>query len=85
MKNFFEWDDEYLLKLVKRVPAGEYGFTGDPETEMFQALPMKKDCGLLGEIKFCEWVKEHRYGLEYATNRKVRFIGTNDIYTYIVA
>ena len=92
----YDMTKEMAVKLISKVSKGEYHYTqlGDmflsicPKKwkkydELFNEYVLTSD-GILAFHFFRKYIDEMLYGLEYATNGKVRYIGTNDLKTFII-
>ena len=87
-----EMSREALIKRLKRLGKGEH-YCGDLE-ELFLKVANKSEytVNFAGDkyskmIPFFEFkyaFDEYKYGLEYATNGKIRYVGTNDLATLII-
>lgn len=85
---------EKLVKRLKRLEKGEY-YCGDIEALFLKVAnkseytvnPITGDkCSkLYPTIEFLQSFNRSKFGLEYATNGKMRYIGTNDIDTLIIS
>lgn len=85
---------EKLVKRLKRLEKGEY-YCGDIEALFLKVankseyivnpLTGDKFSKLYPTIEFSQCFDECKFGLEYATNGKMRYIGTNDIDTLIIS
>lgn len=85
---------EQMLKRLKRLEKGEY-YCGDigslflkvANKREYTINPLTGDkCPKLAPtVLFSICFDECKYGLEYATNGKIRYIGTNDIDTLIIS
>lgn len=84
---------EELIKLLKKLAKGEY-WCGDMES-IFLKVAKKSEYTvnpLTGDkhpklFSFCPFAiafDEYKYGLEYATNGKISYVGTNDLMTLTV-
>lgn len=82
---------EQLIKRLKRLDSGEYYV----DEAMFLKIANKSECSihpLTGDkiaklYPLCIFLRafdECKYGLEYATGGKLRYIGTNDLNTLVV-
>ena len=83
---------EQLVKRLKRLPKGEYS-CGDLDA-LFVLVANKSEYSVnwLGDripktvpsVMFEEAFEKYKYGLEYGTDRHIRYIGTNELETLIV-
>lgn len=81
---------EQLLKRLKRLPKGEY-YCGDIEG-LFLKVANKSEytiniitgdryAKIVPLLVFSNAFDKYKYGLEYYTNGKISYIGTNDLNT----
>ena len=84
---------ETLIKRLKRLGKGEH-YCGDLE-KIYLKTAKKSEYEItyfgerrakdfIAELLFEQDFNEYKYGLEYATNGKIRYIGTNDLETLII-
>lgn len=87
---------EYAVKLICKVASGEYHYSR--LNEMFKSVCPKKwkryndlfeeydltSEGMFAFDCFSKYINEVLYGLEYITKGKIRYIGTNDLKTFII-
>lgn len=92
----YDITSEYAIKLISKVSNGEYHYSH--LRDMFISVCPKKwkrYNDLFAEYEltaegcvafnfFKKYIDEVLFGLEYITNGKVRYIGTNDIKTFFV-
>lgn len=83
---------EQLIKKLKRLGEGEYYVDED----MFLKIANKSEYSVnqitgdkIAKLQpLCMFLRafdECKYGLEYATNGKMRYIGTNDLNTLVIS
>lgn len=85
---------EELIKRFKKLGKGEH-YCGDVEDLFIKvakkneynvnALTGEKTSKLIPYLQFKEAFDYYKFGLEAATNGKIRYIGTNDLNTIIIA
>lgn len=84
---------EQLIKRLKRLEKGEY-YCGDIDALFIKVankseytvnvLTGDKYSKLIPALLFSQCFDECKYGLEYATKGKIRYIGTNDLQTLVI-
>lgn len=87
---------EKAIKLISKVESGEYHYSHLEKmfisvcqkswkryNDLFNEYELNSD-GILAFRFFKMYIDECKFGIEYATNGKVRYIGTNDISTFII-
>ena len=84
---------EELIKRLKKLGKGEF-FMGDVEQVFLKTAkkseytvnPITGDkyANTVPFVAFVEAFETYKYGLEYATNQKMRYIGTNDLETLVI-
>ena len=92
----YDMSKEMAIKLISKVSKGEYHYSKLQEMflsvcrkgwkrfdEFFGEYELNSE-GLLAFMFFQKYIDEMLFGLEYATNGRVRYIGTNDIKTFII-
>lgn len=84
---------QQLVRRLNRLPEGEY--YADKEKIFLATSRSKKEIrenDLISEtypvlsflLDFCEAFDEYKYGLEYASGGRIRYIGTNDLNTLMI-
>lgn len=82
-----------LIRRLNRLPAGEY--TADAEKLFLATAVAKSDytenpitgdryATLSKVVPFSVAFEEAKYGIEYASKGKIRYIGTNDLSTLVI-
>lgn len=92
----YDMTKEKAIKLISKAEKGEFHYSRLREVftsvcqkswkrydDLLNEYVLTSDGGL-AFMFFEKYIDECKFGLEYATNGKVRYIGTNDLSTFIV-
>ena len=92
----YDMTKEKAVKLISKAEKGEFHYSNLERVflsvcqkswarfnDLFNEYELTPD-GITAFRFFEKYIDECKFGLEYATNGKVRFIGTNDLATFIV-
>lgn len=84
---------EQLIKRLLRLPRGEYSADADDlfirtskSTREYEINPITGDkiAKMACVVPFAIALNEYKYGIEYLTNGKIVYVGTNDLNTIYV-
>ena len=92
----FEMTKEKAIKLISKAEKGEFHYSDLEKVflsvcqkswkrynDLFNEYELTSD-GILAFRFFKMYIDESKFGLEYATKGKVRYIGTNNLSSFII-
>lgn len=92
----YDMTREKAVKLLSKADKGEFHHSRLQEVflsvcqkswkrynDLFNEYELNSD-GATAFMFFEKYIDECKFGIEYATNGKVRYIGTNDLATFII-
>lgn len=82
IERFYYFDDEQAIEFLGRITEEEICGT----YRVFANIPLRnaverKNVEML-EQSFWNWLRDHKYGLEYLTDGKITYTDTNGLDTY---